>query len=306
MIEVSHLTKTFGDFSAVKDVSFSIDRSHGITALLGPNGAGKTTTMRLLTGYLTATAGDVVINGIRLGGEDSLVAAKRTIGYLPESTPLYQEMLVSEYLQFMGQVRGLDEDTLDKNARRVIEQLELGSHLYSPIGILSKGFRQRVGLAATLIHDPDVIILDEPTSGLDPNQISHIRGLIRDLGRERILILSTHILQEVEDVCDRVIIISRGQIVQDDTMKNLRSGNRVALIARGENLRAQLAAFEGVASVKNQDLPGVPDGFEGLVCELAEDRPEKLFASVARAGWEVREFRPLARSLQDIFQEYTA
>ncbi len=305
MIETSHLSKRFGDFAAVNDVSFNIDQSHGITALLGPNGAGKTTTMRLLTGYLTATSGSVRMNGILLDDEESRVRAKRSIGYLPESTPVYPEMLVSEFLEFMGQVRGLAGNELEKAAIRVIDQLELGSHLYSPIGILSKGFRQRVGLAATLIHDPAIIILDEPTSGLDPNQISHIRGLIRELGKERTLILSTHILQEVEDVCDRVIIISRGKIVQDDTMERLRRGNRVAVIVRGSGVVEKLKSFQNVTGVSVQDLPGVPEGYQGLVCELSQDAPEKLFAQVAGAGWDVREFRPLARSLQDVFQEFT-
>ena len=306
MIEVSRLNKTFGDFMAVRDVSFSIDRSHGITALLGPNGAGKTTTMRLLTGYLSPTSGRVVMNGIELGDEDSRVQAKRHVGYLPESTPLYPEMLVSEYLEFMGRVRGLAPDVLERNARRVIEQLELGSHLYSPIAILSKGFRQRVGLAATLIHDPAVIILDEPTSGLDPNQISHIRSLIKELGKERTLILSTHVLQEVEDVCDRVIIINRGKIVRDDSMQALRGGNRVALIARGENIIDTLRTFEEVSTVEARDLAGIPEGYLGVTCELKADNPERLFARVAGTGWDVREFRPLARSLEDIFHEFTA
>lgn len=308
MIEVQGLSKSYGDFEALQDASFSIGAGEGITALLGPNGAGKSTTMRIMTGYLEPGAGDVLIGGQSVRDPAVLPEIKRRIGYLPESTPLYPEMLVSEYLEFMGSVRGMDVDELETSARDLIGKLELGSHLYSPIGILSKGFRQRVALAATLIHRPEVIILDEPTSGLDPNQIAHIRQLIRSLGQDATLILSTHILQEVEDICDRVIIMNRGRVVADQSTDSLRSAGEVQIVARGAgNLADALGRVDSVRSARMAgDAAGHPEGFQTYICELAESAvPEALFAFVAQQGWEVREFAPLSRSLEEIFAELT-
>lgn len=312
MIEVQGLCKSYGDFQALQNATFRIPKNQGITALLGPNGAGKTTTMRLMTGFLEPTAGDIQIDGKSVRDPHELLAIKRRVGYLPESTPLYPEMLVSEFLEFMGRVRGLDGPELETNAREMIEKLELGSHLYSPIGILSKGFRQRVALAATLIHKPEVIILDEPTSGLDPNQIVHIRSLIRTLGEGSTLILSTHILQEVEDICDRVIIVNRGRIVADQATKTLRTAREVRIIARGTGIQQSLTGAavvkqcRGLTDIGAHLAGSVPDGFEVFVCELGPDEePEKLFAHVAGQGWEVREFAPMTRSLEEVFAELT-
>ncbi len=293
MIEVQGLSKSYGDFTALQNASFSIQPGEGITALLGPNGAGKSTTMRMIAGFLEPDAGDATINGASI---------------VNQRTPLYPEMLVSEYLEFMGSVRGMGVDELEDSARDLIGKLELGSHLYSPIGILSKGFRQRVALAATLIHRPEVIILDEPTSGLDPNQIAHIRQLIRSLGQDATLILSTHILQEVEDICDRVIIMNRGRVVADQSTDSLRSAGEVQIVARGAgDLADALGKAESVRSARGgQAAAGHPEGFQTFACELAENRaPEELFAFVARQGWEVREFAPLSRSLEEIFAELT-
>ena len=304
MIEVRNLTKAFGDFAAVNDVSFQIGDGAGIVGLLGPNGAGKTTTMRLLTGYLSPTSGVVSINGLSPQQEETRVELKRSIGYLAESTPLYPEMLVSEYLQFMGQVRGMTEDDLESSAREMIEQLSLGSHLYTPIALLSKGFRQRTALAGALIHRPKVVILDEPTSGLDPNQIAEIRTLLVELGRRTTLILSTHILQEVEDVCERVIIMNRGKITADAKTSTLRRRTAYTIVARGPDVDTRLKASRLVTSVL-VSRENLPEGFARLECELAEDTPEKLFAEVAGFGWDVREFSPLAQSLQEVFRELT-
>lgn len=306
MVEVINLTKNFGEFAAVDNLSFTIEKRAGITGLLGPNGAGKTTTMRLLTGYYRPTAGSIEINGIQPNTEEELLEIKKQIGYLPENSPLYPEMLVSEYLKFIGEVRGLHGDLLESAAREMIEKLELGSHLYTPIGILSKGYRQRVALAATLIHKPSVIILDEPTSGLDPNQMTHIRALIKELGKECTLILSTHILQEVEEMCDRVIIINKGKIVTDNPVAKLRSVSSCAVTARGKNIESQLAALPIVKSCKKiETKSGSPEGFERFICELNENAPEKLFTAVAAIGCDVREFIQESRSLQDIFEEMT-
>jgi len=221
-------------------------------------------------------------------------------------------LLVSEYLEFMGRVRGLSGNHLEKRARMMVEQLELGSHLFSPIGILSKGFRQRAALAATLIHDPEVIILDEPTSGLDPNQIQHIRSLIREIGKRSTLILSTHILQEVEDICDRVIIVSRGRIAADERTSELRTTRASCRVAARSDaghaaVQKKLGECNLVQSVEERSdaEAGLPEGYGVFVCRLSEDSPEKLFAFVAEQGWEVREVAPLTRSLQEIFHELT-
>ena len=305
MIEVDGLTKDFGHFRALHQLAFSISRDHGITALLGPNGAGKTTAMRLLTGYLEASAGSIRFDGEDVSDPAVRLKTNRRIGYLPESTALYPEMLVSEYLEFMGRVRGLSGPHLDARAREMIDRLELGSHLYSPIAILSKGFRQRIALAGTLIHEPDYVILDEPTSGLDPNQIAHIRSIIRELGQKSLLILSTHILQEVEDICDRVIIISRGRVVADDATETLRSAGSCVVVARGAGVAEMLSGNALVRRVQVGTASEHPQGFESYTCELTEDRPEDLFRFVAQAGLEVREFRPATRALEDIFRELT-
>ena len=311
MIEVEALSKNYGDFTALQDASFTIGREHGITALLGPNGAGKTTTLRLLTGYLSPTKGKVRVGGTELNPATH-VQIKKQIGYLPETTPLYGEMLLSEYLQFMAQSRGLGETQINKRSRDMVDKLELGSHFYTPLSLLSKGFRQRAALAATLIHEPQYIILDEPTSGLDPNQIQQIRQLIKSLGEKQTLLLSTHILQEVEDICDRVIILNRGQLVADESTSILQSAQACRLVLRGQNVQKTLSSMEIVKECRQTAAQGdaalekLPEGYEIYVCELKEDSPEKLFAQVASQTWEVRELAPLSRSLQDVFQELTA
>ncbi|MCB1172312.1 MAG: ATP-binding cassette domain-containing protein, partial [Leptospiraceae bacterium] len=278
----------------------------------GPNGAGKTTTMRLLTGFLHPSAGSIRMAGHDMADESERLAARRKIGYLPETTPLYNEMLVSEYLSFMGRVHGLEGEHLERRARELLELLELGSHFFTPIGLLSKGFRQRIALAATLIHQPEIIILDEPTSGLDPNQIAHIRKLIRELGESATLILSTHILQEVEDICDRVIIISNGRIVADDETARLRqSANQLScgvVVKAGSEARSRLESLAPVGSVREagpaDDLEA-PDGYQGWVCELKSGQPEELFQALAASGLAVRSLQPVTRSLEDIFKELT-
>ncbi len=305
MIEVRNLTKAFGDFAAVNDISFTIGDQAGIVGLLGPNGAGKTTTMRLLTGYLTPTSGEVRINGLSPRDEETLVELKRSVGYLPETTPLYPEMLVSEYLQFMGQARGMSEEQLESSAVEMIEKLSLGSHLYTPIALLSKGFRQRTALAGALIHRPRVVILDEPTSGLDPNQILEIRELLREIGRSAILILSTHILQEVEDVCERVIIINRGRITADAKTSALKKRTAYSVVVRGQGVERRLSGLPVVSACRPVPAPGLPEGYQRYECELNADSPEVVFGELARSGWEVREFTPVAQSLQEVFRELT-
>ncbi len=220
MIAVEHCSKQYGTFTALKDVSFKVKRGE-IVGLLGPNGAGKTTTMKLITGFLAPTSGRVLINGITVDGENRETREK--IGYLPENAPLYDEMMVDEFLDFAARLRQLTGKAAKERKEAVIEATGIKTVLGKDIGTLSKGYRQRVGLAQAIIHDPPILILDEPTSGLDPNQIVDIRALIRQLGAEKTIILSTHILPEVKVTCNRVLIINSGSLVADDTPENLIS-----------------------------------------------------------------------------------
>ncbi|MCX7809853.1 MAG: ATP-binding cassette domain-containing protein [Leptospiraceae bacterium] len=306
MINVKDLTVKYGEFCAVDNVSFYIDPSSGITGLLGPNGAGKTTTMRVLTGYLSPTNGYIEIGGIPFDENPrNHIEIKKRIGYLPESNPLYPEMLVIEYLEFMAYAKQLEQNRIKERMDFLIETLELQSHLYTPLSLLSKGFRQRAALAATLIHDPEIIILDEPTTGLDPNQIISIRNFIKGLSKEKTLILSTHILKEVEDVCDRVIIINKGKIVADRKVEELQRSNFIVIVAKShrENILEELKKVPIVKNVQEENI--LQSEFKRYICELREDKPEHLFNEIKRLDWEVREFSPLERSLEEVFRELT-
>jgi ABC-2 type transport system ATP-binding protein len=218
-ISVNQLTKTYGSQTAVNNISFSIEKGQ-ILGFLGPNGAGKSTTMKILAGYISSTSGEAQLDSDFIT-VDSLIT-KSKIGYLPEHNPLYLEMYVTEYLSFVGGMFGLKGTVLRNKVAKVIEMVGLMPEKHKKIEQLSKGYRQRVGLAQALIHDPEVLILDEPTTGLDPNQLVEIRKLIKEVGKNKTIILSTHIMQEVEAICDRVIIINKGNLVADDTLENLK------------------------------------------------------------------------------------
>jgi ABC-2 type transport system ATP-binding protein len=218
-ISVNQLTKTYGSQTAVNKISFSVEKGQ-ILGFLGPNGAGKSTTMKILAGYISSTSGEAQLDSDVIT-VDSLIT-KSKIGYLPEHNPLYLEMYVTEYLNFVGGMFGLEGTVLKDKVAKVIEMVGLMPEKHKKIEQLSKGYRQRVGLAQALIHDPEVLILDEPTTGLDPNQLVEIRKLIKEVGKNKTIILSTHIMQEVEAICDRVIIINKGNLVADDTLENLK------------------------------------------------------------------------------------
>lgn len=228
-IEVNGITKTYGSQKAVNAISFSAPKG-GVIGFLGPNGAGKSTTMKMITGYLLPDAGTIQVCGVDV--QKDPVAAKRKIGYLPEANPLYYDMYVKEYLAFIAGVHQLDQ--VSKAVDRTIQLTGLGTEVHKKIGQLSKGYKQRVGLAAALIHDPEVLILDEPTSGLDPNQIIEIRNVIKEQGKEKTILFSSHILQEVQAICERVIIIHKGNIVADDEVRNLlqHKGNTLEEVFR--------------------------------------------------------------------------
>ena len=228
-IEVNGIIKTYGSQKAVNAISFSAQKG-GVIGFLGPNGAGKSTTMKMITGYLLPDTGTIQVCGIDV--QKDPVAAKRKIGYLPEANPLYYDMYVKEYLSFIGGVHQLDQ--VSKAVDRAIQLTGLGTEVHKKIGQSFKGYKQRVGLAAALIHDPEVLILDEPTSGLDPNQIIEIRNVIKEQGKEKTILFSSHILQEVQAICERVIIIDKGNIVADDEVRNLlqHKGNTLEEVFR--------------------------------------------------------------------------
>ena len=217
-VEIQNLYKHYGEQEAVSDVSFSVPDGQ-ITAFLGPNGAGKSTTMKIITGYIPASSGEVKVCDLVVSTEN--LETQKKIGYLPEHNPLYDEMYVREYLEFVGGIYKLSD--ISSKVNDVIDRVGLGLEKHKKIGALSKGYRQRVGLAQAIIHDPQVLILDEPTSGLDPNQLVEIRSLIKNIGKEKTVILSTHIMQEVEAICDRIIIINRGKIVADKLIGELKN-----------------------------------------------------------------------------------
>jgi ABC-2 type transport system ATP-binding protein len=223
MIEAIGLSKYFGQFLATQDVSFSVPKGQ-VAAFLGPNGAGKSTTMRLLTGYLAPTSGEARIAGFNMATDR--ITASRLIGYLPENGPLYNEMTPISLLTYLGRARGLSGDPFEKRLDYVRDKCALGEVWHKPIGKLSRGFRQRVGMAQAILHDPEVLILDEPTSGLDPNQVHEVRQLIRSLGAVKTILLSTHILQEVQAVCSRVILINEGRVVFDGSVEEMGGDQR--------------------------------------------------------------------------------
>ena len=222
-ISITNLTKTYGSQNAIDNISFDIKKGE-IVGFLGPNGAGKSTTMKILTGYLKASSGDASVNGFDI--VQHTMEAQRSTGYLPEHNPLYLEMYVKEFLEFTGSLYHLKGSVLKERVALLIDMVGLEREQQKKIGQLSKGYRQRVGLAQALIHDPEILILDEPTTGLDPNQLREIRELIKKVGEDKTVIFSTHIMQEVESICDRVIIINRGKIVADDSLKNFTKGGK--------------------------------------------------------------------------------
>lgn len=298
-IVISNLTKIYGEQKAVDDISFTAGNNE-IVGFLGPNGAGKSTTMKILTGYLAADAGTATVNGLNI--KDNPVEAKRQIGYLPEGNPLYHEMYVREYLQFTGAIHAV-KNGLKKRIEEVISLTGLRSESNKKTGQLSKGYKQRVGLAAALLHDPEILILDEPTTGLDPNQIIEIRQLIKDLGKNKTVLFSSHILQEVESICDRIIIISKGKIVADDTLANLQSSNKgahIIFVEFGKKINAGL--LKNLASVEKVDE-------NESQYHLQTSDPEKvkklLLEFSLQNGLDILSLKTQSRSLEEVFRNLT-
>ena len=305
MISVRNLTKSFGRVKAVEDLSFDV-ASGEILGFLGPNGAGKTTTMRILTGYIGADSGSVTIDGREIAEDRE--AAKAKIGYLPENNPLYEDMSVVDYLAFAGRVRGLSGDALDARIHDQMRLYGLEKVAGRDIGELSKGYRQRVGLAQAALHDPSILILDEPTSGLDPNQIVEIRNLIRETGKTKTVILSTHNLGEVEATCSRIIIINQGRLVADEKTEELNlkgPSATVNIVLKGEgDLIAALKAVPGVASAS---LTGGEGAFRefAIGCAAGADPREALFDLAVQNGWKIVEMRKESPKLEEVFAQMT-
>ncbi len=304
MISLKSVSKSYDDLLAVRGVSFEVERGE-IIGLVGPNGAGKTTIMKMITGFILPNSGSVEVDGIDVASNPS--GAQLRIGYLPEHNPLYPEMTVQDYLVFTGEMRGLGGPTLLERLTFCVDACGLREVLVRPIRQLSKGFRQRVGIAAAIIHDPDILILDEPTSGLDPNQIVEIRSLITELGRDKTVILSTHILSEVEETCTRAIMIVGGEKGADDSIDELLGGQSLRLLfeeATPEFLVSAaelISAVEGVESVKAlRDSSGF-----SIAPTSGSSIGTALFDLARREAWSLTELAVDRRSLEDVFREVT-
>ncbi|MBN1349472.1 ATP-binding cassette domain-containing protein [candidate division KSB1 bacterium] len=306
MIELKNVTKNYGLTRALSDVSFKIEKGE-IIGFVGPNGAGKSTAMKIITTYTAPTSGNVIVGGYDVLQHPNEV--RQMIGYLPETVPLYYDMLVFDYLEFMGSARHLNGN-LRSRLDWVTEACHIESVLHRPIGVLSKGFKQRVCLAQALIHDPDVLILDEPTSGLDPIQIIGIRNLIRHLAHEKTIMVSTHILQEVSSIADRLLVINDGRIVADGTFKELQSQIThdntfyLAVVAEKDAVRAKVESLPGIDKIEP-----VESGESGLtklrLHYSGENVPESLDKLVKKEKWQLVEFRKEALSLEDTFLKLT-
>ena len=306
MLEVKDLNKKFGEVHAVKNLSFEVNKGE-ILGFLGPNGAGKTTTMRIITCFIPASSGTVKVNGLDTVDQD--LEVRKKIGYLPESTPLYNDMLVKEYLQFTGEIRGLRGGKLSSRIDDMFQVCGLTKMAGRQIGNLSKGFRQRVGLAQAMLHDPQLLILDEPTSGLDPNQIIEIRQLIKNMGKEKTVIYCSHILSEVSATCNHILIINQGAIVAAGTAEELTAKmnkeNRYVLRLKADkaSVESKLKAIEGVDRVQAVQSGEWVDAV--AIAKDSQDIGEKIYKCVFENGWSLAELKRESASLEDVFTQLT-
>jgi ABC-2 type transport system ATP-binding protein len=308
MIQVENLTKYYNQLCAVDQINFDIQKGE-ILGLLGPNGAGKTTTLRMLTGYLQPSSGSINIKGLSI--DKHVLEIKKLLGYLPESAPLYHDMLVFDYLKYVAAIREIDSAQRLPRIRQLADLCGLNEVMGQPIGELSKGYKQRVGLAHAMMNDPEVLIFDEPTSGLDPNQIVEIRKIIKEIGKEKTIILSTHILSEAEATCDRIVIINQGQIVADGSTENLKqslsSKNMMHLCLQNADFKtveANLSALDGVESVtKIKETDSELD--VGVTCQSAGDLRPDVYRKIKETDWILLDFHQETQTLENIFRELT-
>ncbi len=309
-IRVENLTKYYGQQAAVKDISFEINTGQ-IVGFLGPNGAGKSTTMKMITTYLAQTEGKVFVDG--LDTEEKAIEVRKKIGYLPEQNPLYLDMNVIDYLRFAAELESVPKGDIDSAIERVVDLCGLDEVRHKDIGELSKGFRQRVGLAQAMVHNPEVLILDEPTSGLDPNQIIEIRKLIKKLGKEKTLVLSTHIMQEVEATCDRVLIINKGEIVADGSPDSLQDKFRgqveINLVLKKDSIdkdliERALASISNVERARVQKVDDTTITFH-VSAKKGSDVREEIFRKIVTMNLVLLEMNKEEKSLEDIFRQLT-
>jgi len=305
MISVENLSKFYGALCAVDQVSFEIKKGE-IVGLLGPNGAGKTTTLRMLTGYLRPTSGDIQVKEFNIVDH-----VKKLMGYLPESAPLYREMLVYDYLNYVADIRGIEAQEKMSRIRYLTGICGLDEIMHRPINELSKGFKQRVGLAHAMMDDPEILILDEPTSGLDPNQIVEIRQIIKQIGKEKTIILSTHILSEVEATCDRVIIINKGKIVADQSTESLKqsagTGATISLSlkdAEFDSVREELSSLAAISQIVQTALEDHILHVD-VLCDTTDDIRGDIYQRIKKKDWILLEFYQKTKTLESIFRELT-
>jgi ABC-2 type transport system ATP-binding protein len=307
VIEVEHLSKYYGDFPAVTDVSFTVDRGE-ILGFLGPNGAGKTTTMKVLTGFIPPTSGVVRIAGFDVVSES--LNARKQVGYLPETVPLYTDMSIRDYLNFMGTIRGMEKARISRRINEVVDLCHLGDYQDTLIGKLSKGFRQRVGIAQAIIHEPDILILDEPTIGIDPIQVVETRQLIKNLGRDHTLIVSTHILPEVSTICERVIILHEGEVVAVDRPENLgqrlQLADRTKVEVRGPTSKVTeaLRSIKNVQDVSFESLDDTRSSYT-LTSRRGHDLREDISRVVVGQDWGLLKLEAVSMTLEEIFLKLT-
>ena len=307
MISVKNLTKYYDDFQALKGISFEI-KSGEIVGILGPNGAGKSTTLRILTSYLSPTSGDAIIDGKSILDKD--IEIKKIIGYLPESAPLYNDMCIFDYLVYMADIQELDRNKLSERLNYVVEACSLKDVISKPIGELSKGYKQRVGLAGAIIHDPKILILDEPTNGLDPNQIVEIRELIKELGKEKTVLISTHILSEVEATCSRAIIINKGTIIADNDPKHLSVDNKISSIKLSlktndsfETIKTKLNSLDNIQDIT---LVEEDNNIKTIIVKTTDKEPiEKVYKFIKNTDWIIYEFVKEKENLETVFHTLT-
>jgi len=301
-VEVKNLSKVFGSQKAVDNISFNVEKGQ-ILGFLGPNGAGKSTTMKIATCYLPPSAGTIVVNGYDV--TEAPIAVRRQVGYLPEHNPLYLDMYVKEYLEFAGSVHGLRGNLMKDRIREMVHLCGLSAEQNKKIGSLSKGYRQRVGLAQALIHDPEVLILDEPTTGLDPNQISEIRQLIKNIGQEKTVIFSTQIMQEVTAICDRVVIINQGKVAADSEVAALTNLNKAEVLTIAEFESAiDTSLFTAIPAIIAVET--LPDNKYRLRSERGKDIRSAVFNLAAAQNWSLIGLRQEENSLENIFKQLTS
>jgi ABC-2 type transport system ATP-binding protein len=304
-IEADHASKIFGSRTAVDDVSFKIGRGE-VVGFLGPNGAGKTTTMRMLTSYYTPDIGTVRISGIDTQEAD--IETRKRIGYLPENNPLYGDLLVHEYLTFVADLRGLAGPERKRNIESAVEEVRLTEVYYLPVNYLSKGYRQRTGLAAAILHRPEILIMDEPTEGLDPNQRISMRDLIRSLGEDRTVLLSTHVLGEIEGTCDRLLVINRGKLIADDPVsaisQRVRGSRTISIEVQGRDVEKSLGKMANLTELHREEDIGDRKHFLLSFSGNADPRPD-VFNLAKERGWVLWELRESEAKLADVFHALT-